>query len=158
MERMHWMWQPVNMEDEPDIRLNGGFSLRVLGRQFPDAVEYHDANWLMVRATMVAAGASVTAEGAILMTADITRFRDELAAMHASLGGMAELSSYEPNLKVTLAAGRLGGISGEIEITPDHLGQFHRFEIGLDQSYLPALIAACDALIERYPVVGRPGA
>ena len=45
MERMHLMWQLGNMEDEPDIRLTVGFSLRVLGRQFPDAVEYYGANW-----------------------------------------------------------------------------------------------------------------
>jgi hypothetical protein len=49
---------------------------------------------------------------------------------------------------------RLGHLEGEVEITPDHLSQFHRFTLDLDQSYLRALIASCDAILERFPIVG----
>ncbi|WP_129793083.1 hypothetical protein [Sphingosinicella sp. CPCC 101087] len=142
---------------EPDIRLDG-LSIWVHGREFPGTADYWDGNWLRLRATMRTSGASVTAEGAILMTTDFERFRDELVAMHDTLKGQASLSGFEPELKVTLTAGRVGEIGGEVEITPDQLNQFHRFAIGLDQSYLPSLITSCDALIERYPVVGAPDA
>ena len=90
------------------------------------------------------------------MTSDVARFRDQLISAYESLEGEATLSSLEPHLKVTLTVQRLGHIAGEVKITPDHLNQFHRFDIGLDQSYLPALIASCEAVLERFPVVEPP--
>src|SRR5262245_58281939 len=47
---------------EPDLKL-GGFSLWVFGRQFPDANDYWDGNWLNVRARVEAPGALVEAPG-----------------------------------------------------------------------------------------------
>jgi hypothetical protein len=49
-----------------------------------------------------------------------------------------------------------GGVEGDVEITPDHLTQRHRFTLELDQSYLPGLIASCDAILDRLPVVSAP--
>jgi hypothetical protein len=140
---------------EPDLKL-GGLSLWVCGRAIPDASNHWDGNWLTVRATMHVGQSLVTTEGAILMTTDFDRFRSELAQMHETLGGEASLSSYEPNLKVTLQAGSRGQISSKDEITPDQLSEFHRFDVGIDQTYLPPLIAACEAIVDRFPVIGQP--
>jgi hypothetical protein len=140
------------MMAEPDLRL-AGLSIWVDGRQFPDASDYYDANWLNVRVRMEATGATVKCDGAIFMTSDLERFRAELASLNETLAGEAALASYEPDLKVTLKAQHLGHIAGEVEITPDHMNQFHRFALVLDQSYLPALVAACDRVLERFPVV-----
>jgi hypothetical protein len=141
---------------EADLKLDG-LSIWVRGRQFPSASDYYDANWLVMRVTMERGRTSVTADGAILMTSDFERFRNELAAMNQIMKGEANLAGYEPNLTVSLAMGRLGHIGGRIEITPDHLGERHSFEIGaLDQSYLPKLITSCDELLRNYPVVNRP--
>ena len=91
------------------------------------------------------------------MTTDIARFRDQLEQMQRSLQGEAILGSYEPNLKVVLQAQSLGHISIEVEITPDHLQQFHKYDLdGIDQSYLPELITQLESILERYPVVGTP--
>jgi hypothetical protein len=103
---------------------------------------------------MDAPGASVKCEGAILMTTDIDQFRVELNALSETLTGEATLGSLEPQLKATLKAQSLGHIVVEVEISPDHLEQFHRFTFNLDQSYLPPLIAACERILERYPVIG----
>lgn len=145
------------MQSEPNLRL-GGLSLWIGGREFPDSEDYWDGNWLVVRARMEAPGARVECEGPILMTSDLERFRGELASLHATLSGEATLASLEPNLTVRLAAQRLGQIALEVEITPEPLGQLHRFTLDahLDQSHLPALIASCDALLERFPVRGAP--
>jgi len=142
---------------DPDLSLDG-LSIWVRGRAAPDATDYYDGNWLLARATMQVGESSVKTEGAILMNADFERFRDQLAAMHETLTGEASLSGYEPNLKVTLRADRLGHINGEVEITPDQLNEFHRFDFGFDQTYLPALVASCDAIIQRFPIVGRSDA
>lgn len=152
----HFAWHPQQMLDDPNLRL-GGLSIWIEGRQFPNASDYWDANWLMVRAVVEATGATVRCDGSILMTTDIDRFRQELCVAHAAVDGEATLSSLEPELKVTLKVQRLGGVSCEVEITPDHLNQFHRFAlVGLDQSYLPSFIASCDAVLAAYPVIGTP--
>ena len=144
--------------DAPNFKLDG-LSIWIRDREFPEAQDFYDGNWLNLRATVRSEHASVTTEGAILMTSDFERFRDQLVAMHKSVSGEASLSGYEPNLSVSLKASQLGHISGQIEITHDHLNERHRFEvIGLDQTYLPELIASCDAILERHPVMNRPDA
>ena len=147
-----WHRLPVN---DPDLKLDG-LSIWVRGRQFPDASDYYDGNSLITIATMQVGQSSVTTEGAILMTSDFERFRNELAAMHETLTGEALLSGYEPNLKVLLRADRLGHINGKVEITPDQMSEFHRFDVDFDQTYLPALLTSCEAIMQRFPVVGRP--
>lgn len=143
------------METEPDLRL-GGLSIWVDGRQFPDASDYWDGNWLVVRARMEAPGATVQCEGPMLMASDLERFRNELVSVSTTLAGEATLASLEPELTVKLKVQRLGQVAGEVTITPEHLNQSHWFTLDLDQSYLPAVIASCDALLERFPVLGNP--
>ncbi|HEY0115950.1 MAG TPA: hypothetical protein VGB54_09530, partial [Allosphingosinicella sp.] len=134
----------------------GGLSIWVVGRQFPDARDFWDGNWLVLRARMEAPGATVQCEGPFLMASDVERFRNELAAASETLAGEATLGSVEPNLTVKLEVRRLGQVTGEVEITPEHLSQFHRFTLELDQSYLPAMVDSCDALLDRFPVLGTP--
>jgi len=141
---------------EPDLQ-SGALSIWVLSRAFPESRDYFDGNWLVVRATVNVGRSSVTTEGVILMTADFARFRDELATMQTTLVGEARLDSYEPNLKLVLSARSLGHISWKLEITPDHLNEHHTFEDGFDQTYIKPLIDSCDAILERFPVVGHPG-
>lgn len=142
---------------EPDLKLDG-LSLWVRGRAIPDASDYWDGNWLTVRATMQVGQSSVTTEGSILMTTDFERFRSELARMHETLTGEASLAGYEPNLKVTLRASSLGQIAGRVEITPNHMSEFHSFDLGFDQTYLLPLITARGIILERLPVIGQPAA
>jgi hypothetical protein len=143
------------METEPDLRI-GGLSVWVAGRQFPDASDYWDGNWLFIRARMEAPGATVHCEGPALMTSDVERFRNELAAASNTLAGEAILGGLEPDLMVTIKVQRLGQVAVEVDITPDHVSQRHRFTVDLDQTYLPALIASCDAVLDRLPVRGNP--
>jgi hypothetical protein len=147
------MQRPVR---DPDLRL-AGLSLWVGGRQFPDEQDFWDGNWLSVHAEMRAPGAQVNCDGPILRTTEIERFRDQLRALHATLQGKAILDPLEPELKVTCEAQALGAIAIEIAITPDHLEQSHTFFSGIDQSYLPAVIAECDGILERFPTRGTPG-
>jgi hypothetical protein len=148
------VWHRLRVSD-PDLQLDG-LSIWVRGRAAPDASDYYDGNWLLARATMQVGQSSVTTEGAILMTADFEQFRNQLEDMHETLTGEASLSGYEPNLNVTLRVDRLGHIIGKVEITPDQMSEFHRFDVGFDQTYLSALMTSCDAILQRFPVVGRP--
>ncbi len=126
-----------------------GFRLWVHGRQFPEAQDYWDANWLNVSACCEAPGAIAWAAGPILMTVDLERWRSECERME----GEATLRSYEPNLRVHVRpVDRLGHLSMRVEITPDHLEQQHAFEFGIDQTFLPGIVLQCGAILEEFPV------
>jgi hypothetical protein len=139
------------MAGDPDFCFLG-FSLWIDGRQFPDSADYWDGNWLVVRARMEVNRACINCDGPILMTTDIEQFRDELATMVAALKGEASLTPLEPELRLLFKMHRRGRVEATIEITPDHLTQRHRFTVDVDQSYLPALVASCDAILARFPI------
>jgi hypothetical protein len=140
---------------EPDLKVSG-FQLWVHGRQFPEAVDYYDGNWLRVTAHCGASGASVWAHGAILMVTDIAGFGEACAAMLRGEIKLAALDPFEPELKVSLeASDSLVHIRMQVEITPDHLQQSHRFEFEVDQSYFPGIIKQCSEIMEEYPIRGQ---
>ncbi len=150
------MSQNVTPSDlgEPALKV-AGFQLWVHGREWPESEEYYDGNWLRVTAHCGASGASVWTQGAVLMVSDIAGFGDECAAMLAGDSKSAALEPLEPELKVSLeAADRLGHIRAQVEITPNHLAQAHRFEFEVDQSYLPSIIKQCSEIVQEYPSRG----
>lgn len=140
---------------EPDLVV-AGFQLWVHGREFPESEDYYDGNWLRVTAHCGAPGASVWAQGAILMVTDIAGFGDKCAALLNGDIESAALNPLEPNVKVLLeSVDRLGHVRAYVEITSDHLTQIHRFEFEVDQSYLPGVIRKCSAIVHQYPIRGQ---
>jgi hypothetical protein len=142
---------------EPDLRV-AGLRLWVHGRQFPEAEDAYDGNWLRVTAHCGASGASVWAQGAILMVTDVAGFGDGCTAMLGGKSKTAALTPLEPDLKVTLeSTDSLGHVRAHVEITPDHVWQSHRFEFEVDQSYLPGIITQCSDFVSEYPSRGTRG-
>lgn len=141
----------------PSVRLKA-FQLWVHGRQFPDAQDHWDGNWLNVTAHCGQSGASVSATGPILDSIGLVRFRDELERLHQTLSGEAVLESHEPNVRVRVAArDGAGHLDVRAEITPDHLAQGHWFEFEIDQSYLAATVAQLESVLVEFPVRGING-
>jgi hypothetical protein len=150
------MSQRLSPEDlgEPALRV-AGFQLWIHGRQFPEAEDYDDGNWLRVTAHCGGSGASVWAQGAIVMVPDISGFGKQCEAMLRGDSSSAVLDPYEPELKVSLeATDRLGHIRAQVEITPDHLTQSHKMSFNVDQSYLPGIIKQCSAIVQEYQIRG----
>lgn len=105
----------------PSVSLKA-FQLWVHSRQFPEAQDQWDGNWLNVTVHCGQSGASVWASGAILDSIGLVRFRDELKRLHQTLSGEAVLESHEPKIRVRVAASdRAGHLAVRTEITPDHL-------------------------------------
>jgi hypothetical protein len=141
----------------PDLKV-AGFQLWVHGRQFPEAEDRDDGNWLRVTAHCGASGASVWAQGAILMVTDIAGFADRCTAMSRGKASSATLDPLEPELRISLeTSDRLGHLRAQVEITPDHLSQLHRMEFEIDQSYLADIIKQCSAIVHEYPIRGVHG-
>jgi hypothetical protein len=150
------MAQPARAPAQaPAIEL-GDFQLTVHRRQFPDAHDRWDGNWLHVTAQCAQAGAIVATGGPILETADLLRFRDQLAAIATSQAGEAMLSGAEPNIVVRVAAADgVGLVRVRVELTPEPQTQGHWFAFALDPSYLAEAIRQLDAVLATYPVRGR---
>jgi len=151
------MSQRLTPEDlgRPDLKV-AGFQLWVHGREFPEAEDHGDANWLRVTAHCGESGASVWAQGAILMVTDIARFGGQCAAMVRGSSSSAALDPLEPELRVSLeTSDRLGHVRAQVEITPDHLSQSHRIGFEVDQSSLPDIIKQCSAIVQEYPIRSR---
>jgi hypothetical protein len=134
-----------------DLKL-AGLRLWVHGRQFPDAADPWDCNWLTVTAQCDDDGARVVTRGPILHLSELERWCGEAERLLETLAGEAKLACIEPNLSVVLTATSPGHVTLDVSITPDHLTQKHWFQFNIDQSYLPSLIAACRSILEAYPL------
>lgn len=151
------MDQNLRPEDfgEPALRVTG-FQLWIHGREFPEADDYYDGNWLHVTAYCGASGASVWAQGAIVMITDIANFGKQCDAMLRGDSSSAVLDPLEPELRVSLAVSdRCGHIHVQVDITPEHLSQAHKMEFDIDQSYLPDIIRQCSVIVQEYPIRGE---
>jgi hypothetical protein len=138
----------------PAIEL-GDFQLTVHRRQFPDALDRWDGNWLHVTAQCAQAGAIVATGGPILEAADVQRFRDELAALARAQAGTAELRGSEPNILVrVVGADAAGELRVRVELSPDPPNQGHWFAFALDRSYLVPAIRQLDGVLALFPVRG----
>ena len=144
------------MYGEADLAF-GPMRLWVLCRQWPEAGDAGDADWLVAHARAEAPGAVVEVEGPWLRGADLASFLDQLAALRAGDRDAAELDSTDPGLRLVVTrAGR--GFDLTVDITPEHLTQRHRFEREGDASDLPRIAGAVRRLLERFPVGGDRGA
>jgi hypothetical protein len=138
----------------PDLTL-AGLRIWVHGRQFPDAVDAWDGNWLDVTAECTDKSAGVVIGGPILHLSELKGWCRDAERLLGTLTGEARLDCREPNLSVALRAASLGQIAMEVSITPDHLTQKHWFQFVIDQSYLPTVIAQCQSILEAYPLRGE---
>jgi len=138
-----------------DIRLQG-LEMTIQGRQFPDANDFWDGNSLIASAKCEDQGASVSITGSFVRLTELAQWLTAVETMQKTLKGSADLKTIEPLLRVQMQIDKLGHIKLSVNITPDHLGQAHRFDFsGLDQSDLPVLIGQLKAILERFPVKGK---
>ena len=148
--------QQLAVEDfgAPSLQI-GGLRLWIAGRQFPDADDEFDGNWLVATAHCEAIGASVWVQGAIVMVTDIATFGEQCTAIAKGASRSAVLDPHEPELKVSLeTVDPLGHIRAQVQISPDHLTQSHSIAFEVDQSHLPDLIKQCDTIVSQYPTRG----
>ena len=140
---------------EPDLRL-AGFQLWIHSRQFPQAEDYWDGNWVNVTAHCGGKGASVWVRGALIHLPEVAHLLKGAEQLYTTLTGEAELPCMEPELRLKLTAIGSGHIEVEIDITPDNLTQQHHFVFEIDQNNLPALLKGCREILTVYAIKGKP--
>lgn len=136
---------------EPDLVI-AGLRLWIHGRLFPKSVDYWDGNWLRVTAYCIYPQSIVRSHGPIIHLGEIVGLLRGCEQLYQTLQGQAALSCMEPNLGVELIAETGGHIRVQLSITPDHMAESHSFTDSFDQTYLPPIIAACQAILVKFPV------
>jgi len=139
---------------KPDLSFSG-FKLWISGRQFPEASDFWDGNWLMVSAHCESMGAKVWAQGPIIHLSEILHWLNGLKELNKTVEGEAELPCMEPELRAKVVLDKLGRGSLFVTITPDHLKEHHRFTFSVDQSYLPVVIKDLQRVLDKYPIKGN---
>jgi hypothetical protein len=136
-------------ERAADIKC-GILSIWILQRQFPDATDNWDGNWLNIIVHCSNLGASVTVSGSILRLEEIKEWSQAIEVMDRELKGTAQLLTIEPNLAITLECNQRGQITAKCQITPDQLTQTHEFIFEIDQSYLKGIVSQCRKVLQTY--------
>jgi len=128
-------------------------SIEVLGRQFPDALDWSDGNWL-ISPIHIDVGRFRADLPAMLRVDELERFRVALEEISQTLTGEAVLESMERWLRLTVRCSPTGSlqVAGTAVDLPGVGNELH-FEIGgMDQSFLPDLIADLSAVEWAYPL------
>ena len=78
----------------------------------------------------------------------------QLTDLHRTLTGQLEFWPMEPNLKLTFQMGKAGGLTVFVELQPDLADPARMvFELCLDQSFIPGIIAELAADLAPFPQV-----
>jgi hypothetical protein len=144
---------------EAVIRFGGGeaeyLTLRVHGRNIPDATDYWDGNFLWCTAEVVA-GAFRGSLSNVLRNEDLGRFLARVEELYQRLDGEALLDTLEGWLDLRLIGDGRGHIEarGQLCDDPAH-GNTLEFRLFFDQTFLPPIIGQLRAALEQFPVVGQ---
>jgi len=142
-----------NQLGPPAIQL-AGLQIWAHGRQFPEAQDHSDSNWLNVTVHCGAKGAEVWVSGSIIQLSELARWVNACEEIYNTLSGRAALECMEPYLSVELDMEELGRIGMSVSITPELIEQEHKFCFEVDQSHLPSLIDSCRKVLAQYPIRG----
>lgn len=133
-------------------------SLRPLARSNPDSDDFWEGNWLKVDVA-VRAGAFAGRFEADLRTDELEQLAVQLAALEGASAGTAALASAEGWVTVKLLLERDGGLTGACEVRDDPTtGTGLRFLLAVDAAQRRVLLAALQAIVVAFPVVGDPAA
>jgi len=138
----------------PDLSICS-FELWIFGRQFPDADDYWDGNWLDVTAKCCGTSSIVHAHGSILHLSELQQWLVECKQVYTTLSGEAHLRCMEPNIDVKIQMKERGACELLVSLTNDHLYEQHSFCFEIDQSYLPKLIENLETVLYSYPLKGE---
>jgi hypothetical protein len=138
---------------EAHLRI-GGLEIHVEGREFPQADDYWDGNWVVAAVRCASSHSSVAFRGPILHLSEVVQLLEGCEAMVEGEAGSATLPCSEPHLYVELEAGPRGRVRATVELRHD--GERHVYEFALDRDAVARIAAECRALLAAFPILGEP--
>ena len=126
--------------------------IEVLGYERSPVGEYFDDNWLTVKATIQAGGFRGKINAAIL-TSDLVGFLPKLRALYEKLEGVAEFTTMERQIFLSLTGDGLGHVELNAEIMDKAgVGNCLSFTLSLDQTMLLTSINELEKIVAAFPV------
>ncbi len=132
-------------------------TIEVLARSYPDS-DYWDGNWCVTRIGAVLPGFQAAFNGEMELS-ELQGFHQDLQRLYSELKGTVRLNTMERDIELMAEMDSQGHIHWKVELT-NTSGSANMarltFEMDSDQSYLPALLAQIEAVLEMFPVKKRP--
>lgn len=132
--------------------------IRAVSRAHPGLFDYWDGNWIHSEVE-VAAGGFRGGFRADVRSEEFASFLAELEALDRSLDGVAEFTTMEGQIALTLTGDGKGHVRVQGEAV-DTVGTGNRlqFAFDIDQSCLPAVQRSLEHVLRAFPVTGEPDA
>jgi hypothetical protein len=131
--------------------------LRFLGKEFPEATDYWDGNWLCTRilATIPGFSGDVTT---YLRTPEVAKLCAQLEKLREDNENEATFEMMEPCLSLHFQDDRRGHITvaGEMFNRAGPMGAALRFQLTIDSPQLQTSIDALHAVEAKWPILDRP--
>ena len=121
-------------------------------------IDYWDDNWIGAE-IHISSGAFTghITHDVLLRTTEFKSFLTQVEPLYESPKGVAEYSSLEDWIKITIRGDGLGHFTAEGFVIDNHCeGNKLNFSIHFDQTSLPQTISSLKELLEKNPVVGKP--
>ena len=142
---------------EVAVRCEGGefLTIAVVGRSHL-ATDYWDGNWVTA-AVEVQAGGFRGAAGGHLRAEELADFHRQLAQLQESLRGTAEFTTMEGWLSIRVEGDGRGHMACRC-VLRDEPGIGNTLDCLLltDQTFTRSTVAELAAVVQAFPVVGRP--
>lgn len=117
---------------------------------------YWDGNWIAYHVEAAVHGFRASYD-AFVRTGEVVALRAGLERLKNDLGSELEFATMEEQVAFRIRGDRLGRLDLRGEpVHPAGLGSRLSFSLELDQTFLPGLLSSVDALVQAYPVLGRP--
>jgi hypothetical protein len=125
-------------------------------RERPACDDYWDGNWLKCDISVATGGFKGRVDAA-LRAEDFVGFLEQLRQLYESLKGRAEFATMEGWLSIEMIGDGRGHIVTTCELLDrPGIGNRLKFKIGMDQTFLPPIIAGLEAITAKYPIRGAP--
>jgi hypothetical protein len=132
-------------------------SVEPFRREFPDAYDVWDGNTLCTAIRIVVGGFRADYE-AQLRTEDFVKLRAALRELYEHLDGTASFETMEGWLRLQIRGDGRGHFTAEcVALDQPGTGNCLTFTLELDQTDLPAMVRALEAIERAFPTRGAPG-
>jgi hypothetical protein len=130
--------------------------VEVRRRNYPDCGDYWDGNWIRCAIDVRAGGFRGSVE-ADLRAEEFVLFRDGLRGLHDRLAGTATFETMEHWLTLKIVGDGRGHFEAKCELRDQPgIGNRLEFALAFDQTEVPPMLRELDAIVNAFPVVGRP--
>ncbi len=131
-------------------------SIHAVERSHPGCTDYWDGNWIRC-AIAVRVGGFLGKVTSDMRSEEFLAFRDALHHLYGRLAGEATFETMECWLKISVVGDGRGHFEAKCELRDDPgSGNRLTFVLAFDQTYLPPVLRQLDAIVDAFPVLGRP--